>query len=50
MNPLCVYLQPVLNFVLQIPYNLFNGLGLTPVASIFSTLYEVLSSLIGCGF
>lgn len=42
MNPFCSLLLPGLSVVLQIPYNLFSGLGLTDLANLISFLFNTI--------
>lgn len=48
MSPLCSLVLPLINPVFQFPFNLFTGLGLAPIASIFSSIYQFLLSVLGC--
>lgn len=48
MNPICNILLPMLGFLIQVPYNLLSGIGLTQFAGIFEGLYLAIGTLLGC--
>lgn len=44
MNPIC----SILITVFSIPYDFFSGLGLSPIANIFSALLNLIGGALGC--